>query len=54
MTKKQKVENVLATVEAARVWFTQDEFTKMVKQIWDGLDNAQALAVENTAPVTSP
>lgn len=52
MTKKQKTDYVLAAVQEARVWFTQDEFTKMVKQIWDGLDNAQTLAVENTSPVT--
>lgn len=53
MTKQQKTTQVLAIVQEGRVWYTQDEFVSMVREIWKGLDQAQVIAVEN-APAQVP
>lgn len=51
MTKQQKTEEVLAIVREARKRYTRDEFVAMTKEIWNGLDAAQTVAVENTPQV---
>lgn len=53
MTKRQKTEQVLAIVTDARHWYTKEEFLKMVKEVWNGLDLAQDAAVENVPEVPS-
>jgi hypothetical protein len=50
MTKQQKVKNVTDIVEEARKHYTQTEFANMVFAIWQGLQGAEAVAVEGNPP----
>ncbi len=54
MTKDQKVENISNIVEEARRWYTKAEFAQMIDRIWDGLDRAKEIAVENNSANSIP
>jgi hypothetical protein len=46
MTKEQKVVQVTAIVAEARKNYTQTEFANMVFAIWQGLEGAKTVAVD--------
>lgn len=46
MTKQQKVDDVTATVQAARQHYTLQEYSDMFLAIWNGLETAKAKAVD--------
>lgn len=50
MTKEQKVIEVTNIVEAARRFYTLDEFRSMFLAIWNGLETAKNAAVDGGTP----
>lgn len=53
MTKTQKVDDVTATVQNARRYYTFEEYATMFQAIWNGLEAAKAAAIE-PAPEPTP
>jgi hypothetical protein len=50
MTKQQKVDDVMNTVQEARKHYTLQEYSDMFLAVWNGLETAKTKATEGDPP----